>query len=493
MKFLIITNIIFFIALVTISINGQESISIHKRDFLENKNIKNRNSEFDESGKDIIPLQFNKSELTKTVFGYLPFWEYYNSRNYIRYDLLTHIALFDFTVDSMGNVFNPYYWPWTDVINKAHLNGVKVILTAVNFEPLQIKNIMRNTVAKTNFFNQVKDKMIQYQFDGINIDFEHLKSEDRGAVLNNFMYELTEFINFFRPDAEVSFAGPSINWGGWDLKGLVESCDYIFIMGYSFYGSWSTTSGASAPLSGGTYNINYVVNNSYSWATINRPEKLILGVPYYGEKWKTLTELPHSAVLKYVSSTRFMHDVDSASIYGRLWASDNKVPWYRFFRDTTWYQVWYDDDSSLGLKYDLAESKNYKGIGMWALGYDRAKPQLWNEIEKRYKPLSTARDNIIVTEEPGFTLHQNYPNPFNPSTKIKFQIPNGVEQGLTTTLKVFNTLGEEIFTILNEILQNGSYEVDFNIKQNENLPSGIYYYQLRCGNFVETKKMILLR
>jgi len=162
-------------------------------------------------------------------------------------------------------------------------------------------------------------------------------------------------------------------------------------------------------------------------------------------------------------------------------------------RDTTWYQVWYDDDSSLGLKYDLAESKNYKGIGMWALGYDRAKPQLWNEIEKRYKPLSAAQNNKTISDERGFMLHQNYPNPFNPSTKIKFQIPNGVEQGLTTTLKVFNTLGEEIFTILNEILQNGSYEVDFNIKQNENLPSGIYYYQLRCGNFVETKKMILLR
>jgi spore germination protein YaaH len=496
MKSFFAGNILLLIIICVISIEGQETLSVHKRDLTENKVIENHKSEFDESGEDIIPLQFKKNDLTRTVFGYLPFWEFYNSRHLIRYDLLTHIALFDFTVDSMGNVFNPYYWPWTDVINKSHQNGVKVILTAVNFESLQIKNIMRNTIAKTNFFNQVKDKMLQYQLDGINVDFEDLKSEDRGAVLNNFMTDLTEFIKFFKPDAEVSFAGPSINWGGWDLRGLVESCDYIFIMGYSFYGSWSSTSGASAPLSGGTYNINYVVNNQYSWATLNQPQKLILGVPYYGEKWRTATDLPHSAVTKYISSTRYKNDVDSANVFGRLWASDNKVPWYRFYRDTSWYQVWYDDDSSLGLKYDLAESKNYKGIGMWALGYDGAKPQLWNEIEKRYKPLKIYEIEKSDLSEINYNLEQNYPNPFNPITKIRFTIPfvDGTNQSVS--LKVFNSIGEEIAILLNSELSPGEYEVEFNmthLSEVDLLASGVYFYQLRFGNFIDTKKMLLLR
>jgi len=492
MKVFQIGYILLLLVVCVTSLEGQETSSVHKRDYYNFKNIENEKSEFDENGDGIIPLQFTRSELTKTVFGYLPYWEYYNSRNFIRYDLLTHIALFDFSVDSMGNVFNPYYWPWTDVINKAHQNGVKVILTAVNFESLQIKNIMRNTAAKNNFFNQVKDKMLQYQLDGINVDFEDLKSEDRGAVLNNFMSELTEFIKFYKPDAEVSFAGPSINWGGWDLRGLVESCDYIFIMGYSFYGSWSSTTGAGAPLSGGTYNINYVVNNQYSWATLNHPEKLILGVPYYGDKWKTTTNQPHSPVIKFISTTRFKNDVDSAIIYGRLWAEDNKVPWYRFFRDSSWYQVWYEDDSSLGLKYDLAESKNYKGIGMWALGYDGAKPQLWNEIKKRYKPLSVYDMTGIDKNQINFTLEQNYPNPFNPSTKIRFHIPTGIIDRHFSTIRIYNNLGEELAIILNELLAPGSYEVDFNLTD-YNLPSGVYFYQLSSGKFVETKKMMLLK
>lgn len=486
----LLTSSLFFIVSF-----AQSERSIHKEEYKYFRNNLTQDILVKNDTTEIIPLQYKKRDLTKTVFGYLPFWEYYNSRNYIRYDLLTHIALFDFTVDSMGNVFNPYYWPWTDVINKAHLNGVKVILTAVNFESLQIKNILRNQTAKTNFFNQVKDKMLQYHFDGINVDFEDLKSEDRGSVLNTFMSELTEFIKFYKTDAEVSFAGPSINWGGWDLRGLVESCDYIFIMGYSFYGSWSSTTGASAPLSGGTYNINNVVNTQYSWATANAPEKLILGVPYYGEKWKTATELPHSAVTKYISTTRFKDDVDSASYFGRLWAVDNKVPWYRFQRGGEWYQVWYDDDSSLGLKYDLADSKNYKGIGMWALGYDGNKPHLWNEIEKRYKPLSIDNRSNTLNGINHFELFQNYPNPFNPSTKIRFVIDSKWSTSEYVLLQIYDISGREVVKLVDGYLVNGLHQIDFNIDMVDEkiLTSSVYFYRLNIGGKTLTKKMIYLK
>jgi hypothetical protein len=92
-----------------------------------------------------------------------------------------------------------------------------------------------------------------------------------------------------------------------------------------------------------------------------------------------------------------------------------------------------------------------------------------------------------------FVLHQNYPNPFNPSTKIKFTIPS-VEKGyipsLQTTLKVYDILGREIATLVNEGKPAGEYEVEFD---GTAIPSGVYFYQLKAGNFVETKKMILIR
>jgi len=85
-----------------------------------------------------------------------------------------------------------------------------------------------------------------------------------------------------------------------------------------------------------------------------------------------------------------------------------------------------------------------------------------------------------------YTLFQNYPNPFNPTTTINYSI---LKEGLVT-LKVYNTIGEEVAIPVNEEKTAGTYELTWNAA---NLPSGIYFYQLSAGSFVETKKMILLR
>jgi hypothetical protein len=97
----------------------------------------------------------------------------------------------------------------------------------------------------------------------------------------------------------------------------------------------------------------------------------------------------------------------------------------------------------------------------------------------------------IVNE---FVLEQNYPNPFNPSTKIRYSIPTVIaseaKQSSLVTLKVYDVLGNEVATLVNEEQSAGSYEVDFNAAR---LSSGIYFYKLHAGLFVETKKMILLK
>jgi photosystem II stability/assembly factor-like uncharacterized protein len=85
-----------------------------------------------------------------------------------------------------------------------------------------------------------------------------------------------------------------------------------------------------------------------------------------------------------------------------------------------------------------------------------------------------------------FNLTQNYPNPFNPSTKIKYSIP----QTSNVLIKVFDILSNEIETLVNDEKQTGTYELTWNAT---NLPSGVYFYRLKAGDFVETKKMVLLR
>jgi len=102
------------------------------------------------------------------------------------------------------------------------------------------------------------------------------------------------------------------------------------------------------------------------------------------------------------------------------------------------------------------------------------------------------------TSPENFILYQNFPNPFNPSTKIKFTIPASPIRQLTDSpkertfveLKIYDVLGNEIATLVNEEKQAGEYEVEFS---GDGLSSGMYFYTLQAGNYSETKKMILLR
>jgi hypothetical protein len=85
-----------------------------------------------------------------------------------------------------------------------------------------------------------------------------------------------------------------------------------------------------------------------------------------------------------------------------------------------------------------------------------------------------------------YNLDQNYPNPFNPTTTINYSIKDG---GLVI-LKVFDMLGSEVANLINERKEPGNYSVEFNAAD---LPSGVYIYKIKAGNFVSTKKLILLQ
>ncbi len=103
-----------------------------------------------------------------------------------------------------------------------------------------------------------------------------------------------------------------------------------------------------------------------------------------------------------------------------------------------------------------------------------------------YKTTIITSVNDKNKRELDFSLSQNYPNPFNPSTTIKYEI----SELSFVTLKVYDVLGKEVATLVNEELEAGEYEIDFIAGD---LPSGIYFYTFRSGFFVKTKKMLMLR
>ena len=95
--------------------------------------------------------------------------------------------------------------------------------------------------------------------------------------------------------------------------------------------------------------------------------------------------------------------------------------------------------------------------------------------------------NVEIGNQPSeYLLMQNYPNPFNPNTTINFTIA----QTTLVTLKIFDVLGNEVSILVNQEVPSGNHNVQFN---SSGLPSGLYFYTLNAGNFVETKKMILMK
>ena len=131
-----------------------------------------------------------------------------------------------------------------------------------------------------------------------------------------------------------------------------------------------------------------------------------------------------------------------------------------------------------GTGQDLNLIHSFDGTNAWAVGN-------LGVVVTNYTPPTGIYDNDKNVLN-SFTLEQNYPNPFNPSTKIGFNIPSRD----FVTLKVYNLIGSEIATLVNDDLDAGSYEVDFSA---EGLTSGVYFYTLSTDNFTNTKKMILTK
>jgi len=87
-------------------------------------------------------------------------------------------------------------------------------------------------------------------------------------------------------------------------------------------------------------------------------------------------------------------------------------------------------------------------------------------------------------------LEQNYPNPFNPTTKIKYSVGENVSEGETTSLMIYDILGNEVAVLLNEYKSPGEYEIEFNANS---LSAGIYLYKITSGNFIAIKKLALVK
>ncbi len=153
----IFINFIICFSVIIYILPAQNIKSIHQLEWEKHKMTNTHPSLIGDQNKTIIPLQTGKTSLTTTVFGYLPYW---CSSEYLQYSLLSHIAVFAVNINSNGSIGNTHGWPWTNLINTAHSNGVKIVLTATLFSGNSIHTLITNQTYTNNFFVNIKNKMV---------------------------------------------------------------------------------------------------------------------------------------------------------------------------------------------------------------------------------------------------------------------------------------------------------------------------------------------
>ena len=424
-----------------------------------------------------------KTVLSKKVYGWHPYWV--SSSAYLSYDYnaLSHIAYFGYETDSAtGGYTTIHDWNTTPVIGYAHQRGVKVTLTVISFGLDQNDKLLGDTVKQQRMINTLISLLKSRSGDGVNFDLESVRNTQR-ANLVAFMRRATTQIKSQILGAEISMASPAVDWSGsWDFFQLGQICDQLIVMGYDYYYTGSSTAGPVAPLEGESYNITRTVD-TYIAAGVPR-EKILLAVPWYGLDWPVQSAARKAAATGTASSRTYVVAEQMAGSYGKTFDQSTKVPWFSYMSGSSWRQAWYDDSLSLAMKYNLVNSRAIGGIGIWALSYEGGKSEIWNGIRSVF---ATTGVEFTTTNNPDkFQLLQNYPNPFNPATNIELRIANRE----FVTLKIFDMLGREVASLVNEQREAGTYTVRWDAS---GVPSGFYFYRLTVGDVAETKSMIVLR
>jgi chitinase len=441
---------------------------------------------------------FQKSVLPQQkIVGYFESWAGL-SPDKVEYQNLTHIIHAFAWPDTDGTIGRAYGIPDTSLISLAHQANDKVLVSFTNIDSINgLGKILADSSLRSIFISNLIQFLAANHYDGIDIDWEY-PTAAQSSKLTELVKEIRQRFDRINSALLISMAIPPNQYYGqyYEVENLLPYVDWFSILAYNFHGPWSAHSGHNAPLYPSPEDSDGDDSNSVQYMRVIRSipaSKILLGVPFYGLEFNSkglykpftgsVPTLNYSALPDTLSAGKWYYNWDSVS----------DVPYYIKSDSTKFISI--DDTTSIRLKTQFSISENLGGIMIWALGFDKI-----NNSQPLLETIAqTMRDNpsSVVSYKQGnnpvsFYLYDNYPNPFNPSTIISWRLASGS----FVTLKVYDTLGNEVATIVNEFQNAGVHSISFNTKQlsgNKDLASGIYMYRLTAGDFVSTKKMMYLK
>ena len=355
------------------------------------------------------------TSMRREVYGFLPYWEVGDSDTRLDFSIVTHLAYFSVGADGGGNLrkressgsLTTGWAGWTSsgmtsIINAAHQKHSRVTLTISVFawtagQVAVQKALLGSASARLRLARQAVAAVRDRGADGINLDFEPLVSgyeDEFVALVRTIRSELRQGPRRLPP--LVRHAGLP---GNYPLEAALGpgGADTVFIMGYDYRTAGAGYAGSIDPLAGPAYDLTDTVRTYTSRVS---PSKVILGIPYYGRAWSTVSEARNArtqtgAEYGYSTAVNYTVAVEFAAEHGRRYDSREVSAWTAYRRSTcsttygcvsSWRQIYYDDAATLRARYDLVNRSGLRGAGIWALGYDGTRRELYQALADKFLP-----------------------------------------------------------------------------------------------------------
>jgi Glycosyl hydrolases family 18 len=312
------------------------------------------------------------------VFGFAPYWTL-SSSSAFDVNGLTTVAYFNVDVNADGtlNQSGPGWdglqsQAFTDLANRAHAAGDRVVLTAGQFDQSALDQLTSSPTAPATLAAQLTSIIESKNLDGVNFDLEGEGSGDQTG-LTNLITQVSNQLHAVNPhwqvtvDTYASSAGDPN--GFYDVPAIAPAVDGFFVMAYQL--NLDATPQATSPLTSSDFSDLSTVQQ-YTAAV--PPSKVILGTPYYGEDWPTTDG----------TLTAQATGGETAVTYGQVMASGHPIyrdpvtgtAWTAYQVGSQWHETYFEDPTSLYQLAQLGQSYGLGGLGIWALGMDGNDPSM---------------------------------------------------------------------------------------------------------------------
>jgi spore germination protein YaaH len=297
-----------------------------------------------------------------------------------------------------GGRAHPKWAAWTSramdqIIGNAHAAGTKVVPSIIRFSwsPAQTavsRALLASPAARSRLVSETVAEVVRRGVDGVNLDFEPIPIGQR-ANFTALVRELRSALDRVRPGYQLTFAATGY-YQSYDLAALLApgGADALYLMGYHYRGTFSTSSGSTSPMGGPKYDVG---DTFRAIRKVGVPaDRIILGVPFYGHMWPTAGSAINARTIGPGRDVLYGEGVSLAADHGAALDPVEGVMWGAFQDracatcSAVWWQFYVDDATTLARKWAFVNANGLLGTGIWAAGYEGDHPEPWAAIRAAF-------------------------------------------------------------------------------------------------------------